>query len=84
MLARALPESEAYRSATPQGIPSFRFHGFIRNVEGLFGSVDLVAGQLRIADLTIERGVSHGRPSAATGVGGDCLSSSIVKLAENC
>ena len=41
MLARALPESASHKAATPQGLPSFRFHGFIRNVEGLFGSVDV-------------------------------------------
>jgi len=69
LLARALPESDAYRCPIPQDIPSFRFHGFIRNVEGLFGSVDMVDGRLRIGDLTIERGVSHGRPSAASARG---------------
>jgi Lhr-like helicase len=62
MLVRALPESEGHKAATPQGLPSFRFHGFIRNVEGLFGSVDMGNAGIRISDLTIERGVSHGKP----------------------
>ena len=66
MLARALPESASHKAATPQGLPSFRFHGFIRNVEGLFGSVDVGDAGIRIGDLTIERGVSHGKPT------GDC------------
>lgn len=63
MLARALPESDGYAADTPIGLPSFRFHGFIRNVEGLFGSVDLGNEGIRVRDLTIERGVSHGKPS---------------------
>jgi hypothetical protein len=62
MLARALPESMGHKTDTPQGLPSFRFHGFIRNVEGLFGSVDVGNTGIRIGDLTIERGVSHGKP----------------------
>jgi len=64
MLARALPESDGHDADTPVGLPSFRFHGFIRNVEGLFGSVDLGNAGVRIADLTMERGVSHGKPAA--------------------
>jgi len=63
MLTRALPESDGHRADTPQGLPSFRFHGFIRNVEGLFGSVALGNAGIRVDDLTIERGVSHGRPA---------------------
>ncbi|MEA2895972.1 MAG: hypothetical protein QOJ84_1587 [Bradyrhizobium sp.] len=63
MLARAMPESAAFNSKTPEGIPSFRFHGFVRNVEGLFGSVLPDGDKVRIADLTIERGVSHGKPA---------------------
>jgi hypothetical protein len=63
LLARALPESEGHKGATPQGLPSFRFHGFIRNVEGLFGSVDVGNTGITIGDLTIERGVSHGKPT---------------------
>ncbi|MET4278538.1 MULTISPECIES: DEAD/DEAH box helicase [unclassified Bradyrhizobium] len=63
MLARALPESASHKTSTPQGLPSFRFHGFIRNVEGLFGSVDTGNAGIRISDLTIERGVSHGKPA---------------------
>jgi hypothetical protein len=64
MLARALPESASHKAATPQGLPSFRFHGFIRNVEGLFGSVDVGSAGIRVGDLTIERGVSHGKPTS--------------------
>lgn len=63
MLARALPECDGYEAETPAGLPSFRFHGFIRNVEGLFGSVALGNAGLRVGDLTIERGVSHGKPA---------------------
>lgn len=63
MLARVLPESRGHKTDIPVGLPSFRFHGFIRNVEGLFGSVDLGNAGLRVRDLTIERGVSHGKPS---------------------
>jgi hypothetical protein len=69
MLARALPESEGHKVADPQGLPSFRFHGFIRNVEGLFGSVDVLNSGIRIGDLTIERGVSHGKPKGASARG---------------
>jgi hypothetical protein len=61
MLARALPESAGHKASTPQGLPSFRFHGFIRNVEGLFGSVHVGNDGIRIGDLTIERGTSHGK-----------------------
>ncbi|HBF56891.1 MAG TPA: helicase, partial [Afipia sp.] len=63
MLARALPESIGHKAETPVGLPSFRFHGFIRNIEGLFGSVDQGNAGIRVGDLTIERGVSHGKPS---------------------
>lgn len=64
MLVRALSESVSHEADTPIGLPSFRFHGFIRNVEGLFGSVDVGNEGLRIGDLTMERGVSHGKPAA--------------------
>lgn len=62
MLVRALPESKSdeFKRKLPEGVPSFRFHGFIRNVEGLFGSVRAVPGGIEIDDLTMERGVSHG------------------------
>src|SRR5262249_29600141 len=69
MLARALPESKSHAAATPQGLPSFRFHGFIRNVEGLFGSVEVGKDGIRIGDLTIERGVSHGKPTSESARG---------------
>jgi hypothetical protein len=40
MLARALPESAAFRQAPAPGLatPSFRVHCFVRNVEGLFAA----------------------------------------------
>jgi Lhr-like helicase len=62
MLVRALPESgcKEFKTKLPEGVPSFRFHGFIRNVEGLFGSVRAVGDGIEIDDLTMERGVSHG------------------------
>src|SRR5206468_559525 len=65
MLVRALPESkcEEFAAKLPEGVPSFRFHGFIRNVEGLFGSIRSVRGGIEIDDLTMERGVSHGTPA---------------------
>jgi hypothetical protein len=63
MLARVFPESVGHKTDTPVGLPSFRFHGFIRNVESLFGSADLGNTGMRVDDLTIERGVSHGKPS---------------------
>jgi hypothetical protein len=65
MLVRALPESKCdeFAARLPEGVPSFRFHGFIRNVEGLFGSIRSVPGGIEIDDLTTERGVSHGEPA---------------------
>lgn len=62
MLVRALPESKSdeFKKKLPEGVPSFRFHGFIRNVEGLFGSIRAVPGGIEVDDLTMERGVSHG------------------------
>ena len=62
MLARALPESKGYKCTAPFGLPSFRFHGFIRNIEGLFGSVEKAGDRFLVRDLTVERGVSHGKP----------------------
>ena len=60
LLARALPESAAVRAKITDSTPSFRFHGFIRNIEGLFGApVDTPSG-LEFRDLTVERGTSHG------------------------
>jgi predicted RNA-binding Zn-ribbon protein involved in translation (DUF1610 family) len=62
LLARSLPESEAYRAKMPEGTPSFRFHGFIRNIEGLFAAPVLTADGVQFRDLTVERGTSHGPP----------------------
>jgi Lhr-like helicase len=62
MLIRALPESrcDEFKAKLPDGVPSFRFHGFIRNVEGLFGSLRAVPSGIEVDDLTMERGISHG------------------------
>lgn len=62
LLCRALPESEAVLAKVADGTPSFRFHGFIRNVEGLFGAPVITSEGVKFRDLTIERGVSHGPP----------------------
>jgi hypothetical protein len=62
LLARSLPESEAYRAKMPEGTTSFRFHGFIRNIEGLFAAPVLTADGVQFRDLTVERGTSHGPP----------------------
>jgi hypothetical protein len=64
LLARALPESEALRARVADSTPSFRFHGFIRNIEGLFGAPVVTPTGLEFRDLTVERGTSHG-PAAA-------------------
>jgi Lhr-like helicase len=62
MLARALPDSGIWDASVPQGTPSFRVHTFIRNVEGLFGApVEGANGRGRFTDLSIIRGLSHGR-----------------------
>ncbi|WP_408903204.1 DEAD/DEAH box helicase [Methylobacterium radiotolerans] len=63
MLARALPESENFKTKVPDGTPSFRVHTFIRNVEGLFGAPSTKAGAVAFTDLSIERGLTHGRSS---------------------
>lgn len=62
MLVRALPETKCdeFKAKLPDGVPSFRFHGFIRNVEGLFGSIRAVPSGIEVDDLTTERGISHG------------------------
>lgn len=62
MLARALPESDAWQARVAQGTPSFRVHAFVRNVEGLFGAPIVSDGKLSYADLSVERGLSHGQP----------------------
>jgi hypothetical protein len=64
LLARALPESEALRVKVADSTPSFRFHGFVRNIEGLFGAPLQTAEGLEFRDLTVERGTSHG-PAAS-------------------
>ena len=64
MLARALPEAKAGSGPVKAGTPSFRLHTFIRNIEGLFGSFEKDEGdRVSIGDITIERGLSHGRAS---------------------
>jgi hypothetical protein len=70
LLARALPDSGAWRAKVAQGTPSFRIHTFIRNIEGLFGAPTSGGrDRVRFSDLTIIRGVSHG-PTPARGVQG--------------
>jgi hypothetical protein len=59
LLARALPESDALRARVADSTPSFRFHGFIRNIEGLFGAPVVTPTGLEFRDLTVERGTSH-------------------------
>jgi Lhr-like helicase len=60
LLARALPETEALSAKIADATPSFRFHGFIRNIEGLFGAPVTAASGLEFRDLGVERGMSHG------------------------
>lgn len=62
MLARALPESDQWKTRVAQGTPSFRVHAFVRNVEGLFGAPSVVAAKVTFTDLSVERGLSHGQP----------------------
>jgi hypothetical protein len=62
LLARAIADSEGVRAKVAEGTPSFRFHGFIRNIEGLFGAPVHSQGIVAFRDLTIERGTSHGPP----------------------
>lgn len=70
MLARAIPDSGAWRAKAPAGTPSFRVHTFIRNVEGLFGAPVAGGGsRVRFSDLTIIRGVSHGEPQVGAAQG---------------
>jgi Lhr-like helicase len=69
LLARALPESEALRAKVADSTPSFRFHAFIRNIEGLFGAPVMTPTGLQFRDLTVERGASHG-PASAGGARG--------------
>lgn len=60
MLARALPEARKGVRKVKAGTPSFRVHTFIRNIEGLFGSLrPTTDGAAVIEGLTIERGLSH-------------------------
>lgn len=62
LLARAIPDSSLWKAQAPKGTPSFRVHTFIRNVEGLFGAPAADGGQkVKFSDLTIVRGVSHGK-----------------------
>lgn len=67
LLARAIPDSEGWSARAPKGTPSFRVHTFVRNVEGLFGAPVASAGdKVRFSDLTIVRGISHGKPPAGS------------------
>jgi Lhr-like helicase len=62
LLARAVPDSKSVGAKVADGTPAFRFHGFIRNIEGLFGAPVKAEGGVAFRDLTIERGTSHGPP----------------------
>lgn len=65
LLARALTDVPRWKAKVPQSTPSFRVHTFIRNVEGLFGAPAQGDGRrVRFSDLTIIRGVSHGKAPA--------------------
>ena len=66
MLARALPESTAFRDAgrVDPATPSFRVHCFVRNVEGLFAAPSVNAeGRVAYSNLGVERGLSHAAPA---------------------
>jgi ATP-dependent helicase YprA (DUF1998 family) len=68
MLARALPESGLWdkkRAGVALTTPAFRVHTFIRNIEGLFAAPIPTADGVKFSDFTIERGLSHARPSAS-------------------
>jgi Lhr-like helicase len=60
LLARAISDSETVGAKVADGTPSFRFHGFVRNIEGLFGAPVQADDGIVFSDLTIERGTSHG------------------------
>ena len=63
LLARALPESGAWRTNVHLTTPSFRVHCFVRNVEGLFAAPWLSHDKvLRYTGLGVERGMSHAAP----------------------
>ncbi|MGS0741095.1 DEAD/DEAH box helicase [Glaciimonas sp. GG7] len=67
MLARALPETRAWNTdlhAVVLNIPSFRFHTFIRNIEGLFAAPYPTKDGVVFSNFTIERGLSHARTLA--------------------
>jgi Helicase conserved C-terminal domain/DEAD/DEAH box helicase len=60
MLARALPETEVPCERIDPLTPSFRIHGFIRNLEGLFSSVTpSLSNGIAYDALTIERGLTQ-------------------------
>ncbi|WP_088347296.1 MULTISPECIES: DEAD/DEAH box helicase [Rhodomicrobium] len=65
MLARALPEAEAFNQASPHpATPSFRVHCFVRNIEGLFAAPSVDAeGRVTYGSLGVERGMSHATPA---------------------
>lgn len=66
MLARALPESAAFREVggLHPATPSFRVHCFVRNIEGLFGAPSIDSdGRVTYANLSVERGLSHAAPA---------------------
>lgn len=62
LLARALPESKVWPASVSLTTPAFRVHTFIRNIEGLFGSVRSDGASVVFSDFTVERGVTHSKP----------------------
>ncbi|UMR31989.1 DEAD/DEAH box helicase [Massilia sp. MB5] len=67
MLARALPESgmwDTKQVGVASTTPAFRVHTFIRNIEGLFAALSPAGDRVTYSDFTIERGLSHARPTA--------------------
>jgi hypothetical protein len=66
MLARALPESPAFkgRGEADASTPSFRVHCFVRNIEGLFAAPAASGGdRVAYSSLGVERGQSHSAPA---------------------
>jgi hypothetical protein len=69
LLARALPESQAWPVSVSLTTTAFRVHTFIRNIEGLFASIVVEGGLPVFGDFTVERGVTHAKPSEEGGRG---------------
>lgn len=66
MLARALPESAAFRGTADihPATPSFRLHCFVRNIEGLFAAPSADdENRVEYSSLSVDRGLSHAAPA---------------------